>query len=283
MEVWKTKDGSEVAVIGATWELNAKVSYASLAPEFKKNWANAWRNYGSVVGKGGDSLAIKDPAEVLANLNLSRIDPWDLTREDFFPWFRGRKNVKYFLHMDLAKSKDAVGIALGHQEPTGVLVVDWMHRHQAYSGKNIQFNELRSRYIYALHTRGFPLTQITFDQWQSVDMQQQLTDRGFETDEVSADKTMAPYDTLIELLTGGRLDYYNHPQFIREMQQLRNNGVKYDHPKGGSKDVADAVACMCWSCINHQLENPKPKPGKIRVHRATANKTFNPKYEKSRW
>lgn len=283
MEIYRSLDGSEIAVTAATWELHPKISFESLAPEFKKNPVKAWRNFGSVVGGAGGQGALKDPAEVLNHLNHRRRDPWDYVRNKFYEDFRGLRGREYFIHIDLAKNKDAAGIACVHREATGIVEVDFMHAHKAQPGKDIQFAEIRALYIYPLHARGFTIKLVTLDQWQSVEFRQVLDGHGWSTDEMSADKTTGPYDTLIELLLGDRLDYYNEPQFIREMQQLQTNGVKYDHPKSGSKDLADAVACASYKAIEQALENPSaPKPSVI-VHRQQPRGRFRPQYERSRW
>jgi hypothetical protein len=281
--MYKSHDGTEVAVVAATWELNPKVTFASLAPEFKSNPVKAWRNFGSVVGAGGGSPALKDPRTMELHVNHRRTDPWDPVRERFYEDFRGRRLARYFIHLDLAKNKDAAGIACVHREPTGIMVVDFMHQHPAKPGTNIQFAELREKYIYALHSRNFKIEMVTFDQWNSEESRQILEGQGYQTDQVSADKTGAPYDTLIELILNDRLDYYQHEVFMREMQRLQTNGLKYDHLKNGSKDVADAVACACFAAIQYELDNPVEK-GLIRVNRSprTAQR-FKPRYERSVW
>lgn len=283
MEVHKSRDGSELAVLAATWELNPKITFASLTPEFLRNPVKAWRNFGSRLTAGGEGTAIKDPAVVLRHVNQMRLDPWDATRNDFRVDLRGRPGARYFMHMDLAKATDAAGVACVHREATGVVIVDFMRSHRALPGQNIQFRELREKYIYGLHARGFHIEMVTFDQWNSEEMRQILEEQGFQTDQVSADKTPAPYDTLIEMLLTHRLDYYDYPVFIREMQKLRTNGLKYDHPKNGSKDVSDAVACATWKAINYELENPKEPPGSIRVYRRTGQRALTRRYETTPW
>lgn len=286
VEIWRTKDGSEIAVLAATWELRPTVTFESLAEEFRANPVKAWRNYGSRVDLAVEA-AIKDTAAVLGHCNLMRPDPWNHTFEDFAAWFRGRPGRRYFLHFDLAKNRDAVGIGLVHREKTGVVEVDFAHRIVTRLGKDINFAALREQFVYGLMSRGFHLQLITYDQWQSEESRQILTEKGFETDLCSADRTSEPYDTLIEMLLTSRLDYYNHPIFIREMEELRFvNGMKYDHPKKtrtgqpGSKDVSDAVACATFKAIQYELDNPAPPPGTIRVIR---NPALTPRYEKGAW
>lgn len=283
MEIHRSQDGSELAVIAATWELNPRVSFQSLSAELRANPVKFWRNYGSHVGKGSANLAIKDPEDVVRHLNLQHTDPWNYTHNRFFEAFRGRPDRRYYMHFDLAKEKCDAGVACVHREPTGVIVVDFMMAHHARPGQTIVFAELR-QYLYDLHARGFTIVKVTYDQWQSEETRQILEGQGFATDLCSADKTSGPYDTLIEMLLTDRLDYYNYPQFLRELQQLRTDGVKYDHPKHGSKDVADAVACATFTAIEDLLENPVEPPGVMKVHRTQPGYSrFSQRYERSAW
>lgn len=273
MEIWRTKDGSEIAVKAATWELNPKITFESLADDFQRNPVLAWRNYGSEV-KHNLEAALKDPNAVINAVNHGRAVPWDFARSTIPGWLRGRRGVRYFIHFDLSKNRDATGIALVHREANGTIVVDFMLRYEAEVGKNISFSFLRETYVYAFTQRGFHIECVTYDGFQSDETRQVLEEKGYATDYVSADRDTAAYDTLIDLLLNKRLDFYQYPPFIREMEELKLvNGIKYDHPKKGrdgkpgSKDVADAVACAAWKAIDYALENPVAEPGAIRVHR----------------
>lgn len=283
VQIHRSRDGSELAIVASTWELNPRVSFQSLSDELRRNPVKFWRNYGSHVGPGATNLAIKNPEDVIAHINLRHNDPWNYVHNRFFEHFRGRPDRKCFMHFDLAKNKDSCGVACVHREPTGIVVVDFMFGHRPKKpGQNIVFAELR-QYVYDLHARGFLIQKVTYDQWQSEETRQVLEGQGWETGAESADRTSAPYDTLIEMLLTDRLDYYNYPQFIREMQQLRTDGAKYDHPKLGSKDVSDAVACATFTAINDALENPEEAPGVLIVNRAKPNTRFRERYERSAW
>ncbi len=278
MEIWRTKDGSEIAVKAATWELNPKITFESLADDFQRNPVLAWRNYGSEV-KHNLEAALKDPNAVINAVNNSRTSPWDEARNALQPWVRGRNKTRYFIHFDLSKNRDATGIAMVHREWNGTIVVDFMFRYEPEPGKNISFAYLREHFIYEFTRRGFVIECVTYDGFQSEETRQVLEEKGYSTDYVSADRDTDAYDTLIDLLLNKRLDFYVYRPFIREMEELKLvNGIKYDHPKKGrdgkpgSKDVADAVACASWKAINFTLENPLPEPGSIRVHR---NRAYN--------
>lgn len=294
VEIYRSKDGSEIGVLAATWELNKKITFESLADEFRRNPVKAWRNYGSIVKHNVES-ALKDSTVVLRMVNTARSSPWDMTRNEFYPWFRGKAGTRYFIHFDLSETRDATGVAMSHRERRdygAVSVVDFMLRIEAQMGKNIDYARLRKDFVYEMTNRGFHIQCVSYDQFQSAESRQVLTEKQYEVDEVSADRNMEAYDTTIELLLDSttdarKLDYYNYPTFIREFEELKLvNGKKYDHPSKsrtgmpGSKDVTDAVACSVLKSIQHELDNPVDPPGVIVVHRARAAHNYG---ERSRY
>jgi len=64
MEIWVSKDLSDVAVVAATWELNHKITFESLAKEFETNPTQAWRNYGSKIPKTNIEAANTNRASI---------------------------------------------------------------------------------------------------------------------------------------------------------------------------------------------------------------------------
>lgn len=278
MEIYRTKDGSEIAVRATTWEMNPKITFESLADEFVRNPLLAWRNYGSEV-KHNLEAALKDPNTMIDHIDRARQIPYDFTYNRFEPWFRGRHAARYFIHFDLSKNKDKTGVAMVHREKSGFVVVDFMLRVEPEPGKNIHFATMRERFIYEMTKRGFHIELVTYDGWGSEETRQVLEEKGYKTDYCSADRDTDAYDTLIEQITTDRISYYNYGPFIQEMEELKLvNGVKYDHPKKtrqgmpGSKDVADAVACSTLMAIRYELDNPAPPPGAVRVHRAPTSR-----------
>lgn len=178
VQVYKTRDGSEIAVVAATWELNRKISFESLQPELKRNAAKFWRNFGSKVGGEAAGTAIRDSSLILANCNLRRADPWDYSKNTLLPWVRGRHKTRYFMHFDLAKNGDKAGVCVAHLEPSGVAVCDFLHAVAALPGRNIDFEGLRDL-VFLFHSRGFVIELVTYDQWQCLSVDTLVnTDRG---------------------------------------------------------------------------------------------------------
>jgi hypothetical protein len=272
IEVYRSADGSKLAVIAATWHLNPKVTFAGLASEFERDEALAWRNYACIVKGGVDTDALRDKEVINRHANRSRLHPWDEENQEFYSWFRPDPGAEYYVHIDLAKNHDSAGIALGHiDRRRGVIVIDLMHAVRSMNGRDIQIADVRKTFVYDLTARGFHIACVSYDQWQSLESQQQLASRGYKVIEKSADKTKEPYDTLIDLIKTASIDYYLHPQFVREMQKLKKFDRKYDHPADGSKDVSDAVACVCSNLLENELENPYTGSCKLTVVRQPAH------------
>lgn len=239
-------------------------------PEFRSNPDKAMRDYGAQP-----SLAIqgffRNPSVVAENASKSRKHPISSKTGDFSEWFynlSGSEDYdleKRYIHVDLGLQRegkgDACGIAMGKfngweevrtaegkLEKRPKIFIDYMEKITAGPREEILFSEVRKK-IYRLRDIGYNISKVTFDGWQSVDSVQTLKGAGLNADFLSVDRTSEPYYTLKSALLEKRLDYYSYPAFIMECQQLEEiKGTKVDHPVGGSKDVADAVAGVCYHC-----------------------------------
>jgi hypothetical protein len=115
------------------------------------------------------------------------------------------------------------------------------------------------------------------DGFQSTDTFQQLRKRKFSVDYLSADKTTAPYEDLRDAIYERRIEF---PRFmtymhkgdtelveiaVQEIMRLEDTGKKIDHPAKGSKDVADAIACVTYELM-----------GDRSYRRGAANGTVSP-------
>ena len=78
-------------------------------------------------------------------------------------------------------------------------------------------------------------------------MIQILKSNGIEAETLSVDRDTKAYDTIKAMLHTQRFDCYSHPILEKEYKMLELvKGKKVDHPPSGSKDVADAVAGVCY-------------------------------------
>ena len=194
------------------------------------------------------------------------------TRPAFRPWFRADRDPRRrALHLDIAYSAagDAAGIAMGHveeiveidNEEKPYIVFDCLIRIKAAQGTEIMLSDLR-RYIYDLrYELGFKIKDVTMDGFQSTDTMQQLRKRKFTVNPLSVDKSTLPYEDLREAIYEERLEFPPYLTYlnkgdtktveiaVQELLQLQHDGKKVDHPADGSKDVADAMAGVCYTLM----------------------------------
>lgn len=228
-----------------------------LKESFERNPEKAWRDFGAVP-----SLVLEPYLRDRHKIETA------MTGQNFninYPW--QSENSDYAIHVDLARSGDACGVAVGRLDGDTVViecVAQLVSRVQMLSRnfpngtecgvQEIDFDEVRNK-ILKLRDGFFPIMSVSYDGWQSYDSQQLLTKEGLNVQEISVDRNMRAYDTLKELLYGGRLILPKFPQLYNELIRLElKDGKKVDHPPKGRKDVADAVAGVCWALIGNQME-----------------------------
>jgi hypothetical protein len=136
--------------------------------------------------------------------------------------------------------------------------MDCLIRIRAHSGSEIFLPDVR-RIIYQLKDElHFKIISVSMDGFQSTESLQQLQKRRFHTEYVSIDKSTLPYEDLREAIYDERIEFppfLTHLKFgddkmveiaVQELSNLQDDGKKIDHPVGGSKDVADAMAGVCY-------------------------------------
>ena len=176
--------------------------------------------------------------------------------------FKPRRNplAPRHVHIDVAISGDSLGLSMGHitrwvevirRSPEGdqysdvapEVEMDLMLRISPPPGEYIYLPDVR-RLVYELMEHGYPISGFSTDQYQSAEMLQQMRARGVTSDLISVDRTVEPYEKLKSALYEDRLRYYGYKPFVDEVLALEYDRVrgKVDHPRGGSKDVADSVA-----------------------------------------
>jgi len=143
----------------------------------------------------------------------NRPNPFDEDRWAFADDFMCKDSYRRFIHVDLAKNRDAAGIAMCHApkfvdvervnlqsmerttERAPHIVVDFMGRLKAPAGGEIIFSDVRQLIYELVEKRGFRIALVTFDRWQSVDIIQQLQAYGLNVGLLSVDRT-ATYPVL---------------------------------------------------------------------------------------
>lgn len=186
-------------------------------------------------------------------------------------WFRAAESLKRTVHVDIAYAEggDALAIAMGHvsemveidDERKPYIIIDCLIRMKAPSGGEIMLADMR-RVIYDLkEERRFNIKTVTFDGFQSQDTIQQMRKKRFFADYLSIDRSVLPYHDLREAIYEERIEFPKYMTQIKpgdsskfevafkELTELTDTGLKIDHPPDGSKDVADAMAGVCYTLM----------------------------------
>ena len=188
-------------------------------------------------------------------------------------WFEPDPDKKYYIHVDLAQKHDHCAVTMAHvdrwvnvkvtndySQPAPIIVVDSVRYWTPTPDKSVDFTEVKD-HILALKTRGFNIGLCTFDRWNSHDMMQQLKQYNINTEILSVAKKH--YDDMAMVVLEERLNGPHIPLLIDELLQLKIIKDKVDHPRKGSKDLADAT---CGAIFN-AISNTRPDLfGEINIH-----------------
>lgn len=170
-----------------------------------------------------------------------------------------------FVHVDLGLNKirsdgsrgDFAGIAVCHfggydMEHGGrpCIVFDAVARISAGNAREVDFGEIRDLLL-EMKKAGWRIYKVTYDSYQSIDSIQTLSKKGIVCDVLSVDKTPEPHETLKAAIYEKRAFLPVHDILLTELKQLERVATsdKVDHPRYGSKDVADAVAGAAFNCV----------------------------------
>jgi hypothetical protein len=261
--------GSVLGVRGSTWMMSPKSKKSDFAPDFAKSYYKAARDYGSYPPSAAQPL-VHDSMLAENRANRKRVSPivYVSGNEDSFRfanWFTG-EGFEYYVHCDMAKNHDAAGVAMSHYDHhIDKVVIDFMLTLRAPIGGELRLSRFR-QLVFELTNMGFSIGKVTFDQWQSLETQQELRMKGYVVEQYSVDKKTEAYDTLVELMLAGNVDYYLDPVFVREFQELSViDGKKVDHPEGGSKDLTDACAAVCVHALELGKVRKQTLPGVVKM------------------
>lgn len=254
LEIYRA--GGKVAVRGATWAFKG-VSKDLFKDEFDANPVKALRDYGAEPPEGSGN-AIPMPELIDAYSNRDRPDPVDATLNrlgwvvpPIFEWFVGDPRFNYFLHFDLSKSGDQTGLGMVHYDHyENIFVADLIMKIPVSKDWNLKFKAIEILVDFLI-SRGFYLSRVTFDGFQSLQIIQELTSKNINAMQYSVDRSPEAYDTLIATIFQQRFDYYYQYTFCEELKAIQLLGNRYDHPIGGSKDVSDGVAGSLAQCVKH--------------------------------
>lgn len=182
----------------------------------------------------------------------------------FLPTFKPKEDVRYYVHVDLARKHDRCVVSMAHvetwrkagmqggdEEFVPVIKVDLIKTWKPDRDRQVDFTEVRE-FIMALVRAGWPIKKVTFDQWQSEEMIKYFNRVGIESDVLSVG---LPHYMDLKLIIAEKRGMAPHSEVLRrELKQLfiTKNGKNVDHPrtKEGSKDVSDSVCGAIFNAAN---------------------------------
>lgn len=182
------------------------------------------------------------------------------TKLQIYPKRFFRPDEPRFGHLDLSLSNDSTGLAVGFIERfervqrdanwweiLPVIRYDLLLEVKPPRNAEIEFSKIRSL-LYRLREMGLNLKWFSFDTYQSADSVQILRQQGFQTGLTSMDTETLPYETFKTAILDGRILAPEHARAQTEVTRLEFDPDigKVDHPPDGSKDVADAMAGVCY-------------------------------------
>jgi hypothetical protein len=258
------------AIKRPTWDINPTKKIEDFKVDFYRNSLDALGRFACMPPEAVDAFfkSREKIEKAFYKMNIA-VDQFGRLEE----WFQPEKDKEYFIHVDLAQKHDHCAVALAHvnrwvnvkvtsdySQPAPIVEVDAVRFWTPTADKSVDFTEVKD-YILSLKTRGFNIKVCTFDRWNSHDMMQQLKQYGINTELLSVAKKH--YDDMAMIVAEERVSGPAIKLLIDELLQLRIMRDKVDHPRKGSKDLADAVCGAIFNSISRtKQENDK----EIKIH-----------------
>lgn len=253
-----------------TWEINPTRKIEDFKIEFYRNAEDALSRFACMPPEAVDAF-FKSREKIESAFNNPNLAV-DLSGR-FADWFKPQDDREYFIHIDLAQKHDHCAVAMAHvdkwvnlkvgneyAQSAPMITVDAVRYWTPTASKSVNFSEVKD-YILSLKQRGFNIKLATFDRWNSHEMMQQLKAYGMNTELLSVAKKH--YEDFALIIAEERVKGPVLPLLIDELLQLRIIRDRVDHPRKGSKDLADAVCGAIYNSIYHSRRKENKE---IEVH-----------------
>jgi len=253
-----------------TWDVNPTRSIEDFTIQFYTDPVDALSRFACMPPDAQDAFfrSREKVERTFSDLNMALDD-----RHRFNDWFVPEDEKIYFVHVDLAQKHDHCAVALAHvdkwvnikvgnqtKEAAPFIVVDAVRWWTPTSAQSVDFTEVKD-YIISLKHRGFNIRAVTFDRWNSHDMMQQLKAYGMNAEILSVAKKH--YEDMALGIMEERIHGPHIRLLVDELLQLRIIKDKVDHPRKGSKDLADAV---CGAIYNAISRTPADSNQEVNIH-----------------
>jgi len=242
-----------------TWEVNPTRKIEDFKIAFLNDLGDAMMRFLCTPTYSSDAFfKQRDKLEKCMTLR----NPIDNSKR-FDPAFKPDPDKVYYVHADLAQRHDKCAVAIAHvdkwvnlqvikdyNQVAPIVVVDAVVWWEPKTEGPVDLSEVK-KWIINLRREGFNIGMVTFDRWQSFDIQQELKAVGMRTDTVSVAKKH--YEDLAMMIYEERVAIPMIPLLLDEMAELKitDNGKRVDHPRKKSKDLADAVCGAVFGAISY--------------------------------
>ena len=259
-----------LALKKTTWEVNPTRRIDDFKLAFYTDLGDAMMRFACTPTFASDAFfKQKDKLEKCMTLR----NPVDNFRR-FDESFKPDPEKIYYIHADLAQKHDKCAVAIAHvdkwvniqvikdyEQVAPMVVVDAVAWWEPKSEGPVNLSEVK-QWIINLRRQGFNIGVVSFDRWQSFDIQQELKAVGIKTDTVSVAKKH--YEDLAMMIYEERVAIPRIPLLLEEMSELKiMKNTRVDHPRKKSKDLADAVCGAVFGAISH---TPKDSNHEIEIH-----------------
>jgi hypothetical protein len=259
-----------LALKKTTWDVNPTREIDDFKLAFYTDLGDAMMRFACTPTFASDAFfKQKDKLEKCMTLR----NPVDNFRR-FDESFKPDPEKIYYIHADLAQKHDKCAVAIAHvdkwvniqvikdyQQVAPMVIVDAVAWWEPKAEGPVNLSEVK-QWIINLRRQGFNIGVVSFDRWQSFDIQQELKAVGIKTDTVSVAKKH--YEDLAMMIYEERVAIPRIPLLLEEMSELKiMKNTRVDHPRKKSKDLADAVCGAVFGAISH---TPKDSNHEIEIH-----------------
>jgi hypothetical protein len=266
-----------------TWEMNPTRSIEDFKIAFYKEPSDALMRFACMPTNSSDAF-FKSRDKIEKALSIR--NPLDSYRR-FDISFKPDPEQTYFVHADLAQRHDKCAVAIAHVDKwvtlqsfanytqiVPIVIVDAIAWWEPRKEGPVDLSEVKN-WIINLRRLGFNLDVVTFDRWQSFDIQQELRSVGIKSETLSVAKKH--YEDLAMLFYEERVVAPHIEILLDELLELKIvSQNKVDHPRKKSKDLADA---MCGAVYNAISRSRKDSNEEIEIHTWDMVKSYNIKEE----
>jgi hypothetical protein len=253
-----------------TWEVNPTRKIDDFKIAFLTDLGDAMMRFLCTPTYSSDAF-FKQKDKLIKCMTLA--NPVDSFRR-FSENFKPDPDKVYYIHADLAQKHDKCAVAIAHvdkwvniqvikdyEQVAPIVIVDAVAWWEPKSEGPVNLSEVK-QWIINLRRQGFNIGIVSFDRWQSFDIQNELKAVGIRTDTVSVAKKH--YEDLAMMIYEERVAIPMIPLLLEEMSELKiMKGNRVDHPRKKSKDLADAVCGAVFGAISH---TPKDTNLEIDIH-----------------